>query len=396
MLSRAEVAKSCRGCVAWARRVYAALGLNLDARGFAVFDARGRELIARLPELGPAGDARRHQARSLLEAARLGDSAIAPAIEYTLAAARVEARYGSLLGVVIETDLTPAASPALSSVLRELPQTAAVIAAALLLLFLLLGYTRRLSTRLLALVDDVGADRDADDEIGELSRKLSELVERDRAQRGYLEQLPRILGHETLGPLGVVKMAIDELPEHDSHRESARRAIHSIEDLVEDLREATSLEQALKRGERIHVDLVEFVREYAAAYREANGTPLELELPAASQRFQIIERRVEQLLDKLLDNANDFSDGGVVTLALECNDDEATLRVTNSGSQLPPNTSSEQLFAPMSSWRKRTSERHLGLGLYVARIIAEQHGGRIRAWNTDAGCVVFEVSLRQS
>jgi K+-sensing histidine kinase KdpD len=50
----------------------------------------------------------------------------------------------------------------------------------------------------------------------------------------------------------------------------------------------------------------------------------------------------------------------------------------------------------MSSWRKRTSERHLGLGLYVARIIAEQHGGRIRAWNTDAGCVVFEVSLRQS
>ena len=55
--------------------------------------------------------------------------------------------------------------------------------------------------------------------------------------------------------------------------------------------------------------------------------------------------------------------------------------------------SAEQLFAPMWSGRKRTTERHLGLGLYVARVIAEHHGGAIRAWNTDDDHVIFEVTI---
>ena len=56
----------------------------------------------------------------------------------------------------------------------------------------------------------------------------------------------------------------------------------------------------------------------------------------------------------------------------------------------------EQLFAPMRSGRKRSRERHLGLGLYVARVIAEHHGGGIRAWNTDENRVVFEVTIRRA
>lgn len=385
------------------RKKWKTLGLELGSRQFAIFDARGRELISRgLTEntvdidasaTGEPVEPLREHALALVEAARLGALPVSPPPTASFAAARIEARDGALVGIAIERDASPPAVPALSSVLLELPTTAAVIAAALLLLFLLLRYTRRLSSRLLALIEDIGADRDADDEIGELSRRLSDLVERDRAQRGYLEQLPRILGHETLGPLGVVKMAIEELPEKDAHRESARRAIHSIEDLVEDLREATSLEDALRRGERIHIDLADFLREYAAAYCEASGMRLELDLPDTNPRVQVIERRLEQLLDKLLDNAADFSGDGPVSLGLETDSDAFRIRVENAGSQLPENASADQLFAPMSSWRKRTAQRHLGLGLYVARLIAEQHGGSIRAWNADAERVVFEVTL---
>jgi signal transduction histidine kinase len=371
------------------------LGLDLGTRRLAIFDARGRELMANLldPE-APDGELR-DRAKALLAASRLADAPVAPVANYTLATARVEAHGGGLIASVLEADPSAPPAPAFAAVLLELPATAAAIAAALLLLFLLLGYTRRLSTRLLALVDDVGADREADDEIGELSRRLSDFAERDRAQRGYLEQLPRILSHETLGPLGVVKMAIDELPEGGAHRESARRAIRSVEDLVEDLREATSLEEALTKGERVHVDLVEFLQEYASAYREAKDMPLELSLPDHSFRIQVIERRLDQLLDKLLDNARDFSRGAPVSLALEWREDAACIRVENQGSQLPPGISAEQLFSPMSSWRKRTAERHLGLGLYLARVIAEHHGGGIAAWNEGDDCVIFEVTLRR-
>ena len=130
--------------------------------------------------------------------------------------------------------------------------------------------------------------------------------------------------------------------------------------------------------------------------RDAHPGPLEVDLPAGPFHTRVIERRIEQLLDKLLDNAADFSDGSPVKLRMECEDGEATIRVENRGSQLPEGLAVEQLFAPMASGRKRTAERHLGLGLYVARVIAERHAGGIRAWNEAGQRVVFEVRLRSA
>jgi signal transduction histidine kinase len=46
----------------------------------------------------------------------------------------------------------------------------------------------------------------------------------------------------------------------------------------------------------------------------------------------------------------------------------------------------------MVSMRGGENTRHLGLGLYIAKLIAEGHGGSIRADNV-AGGVMFEVSL---
>jgi nitrogen-specific signal transduction histidine kinase len=51
-----------------------------------------------------------------------------------------------------------------------------------------------------------------------------------------------------------------------------------------------------------------------------------------------------------------------------------------------------QLFDSMVSVRADGSDKHLGLGLYVARLIAEGHGGRITAENADGG-VRFSLVL---
>ena len=51
-----------------------------------------------------------------------------------------------------------------------------------------------------------------------------------------------------------------------------------------------------------------------------------------------------------------------------------------------------QVFDSMVSVREDSSDRHLGLGLYVAKLIAEGHGGRITAENADGG-VRFSVIL---
>jgi signal transduction histidine kinase len=100
-----------------------------------------------------------------------------------------------------------------------------------------------------------------------------------------------------------------------------------------------------------------------------------------------------QMLDKLVENAADFAAAGTAIRISLGND--AILRVENQGAPLPDSIR-ESLFDSMVSLRGERSGAapHLGLGLYIARLIAEFHGGSLRAANLpgDAGAA-FEVVL---
>ena len=65
--------------------------------------------------------------------------------------------------------------------------------------------------------------------------------------------------------------------------------------------------------------------------------------------------------------------------------------VSNPGPPLPERMRT-QLFDSMVSVRERSSGRHLGLGLFIARMIAEGHRGSITAENVDGG-VAFRIEL---
>ena len=74
----------------------------------------------------------------------------------------------------------------------------------------------------------------------------------------------------------------------------------------------------------------------------------------------------------------------------------AKLSVTNRGPLLPPELEG-QLFESMVSARKRDGggEPHLGLGLFVARIIADFHDAKLAANNLPSGDgVCFSVAFR--
>jgi signal transduction histidine kinase len=74
---------------------------------------------------------------------------------------------------------------------------------------------------------------------------------------------------------------------------------------------------------------------------------------------------------------------------------DARLRVENQGPPLP-DAIRDSLFDSMVSLRSERSggAPHLGLGLYIARLIAEFHGGALRAENLPGGNgVAFEAGL---
>lgn len=272
---------------------------------------------------------------------------------------------------------------------------------------LVLWFATRLSSRIRRLRDEaenavdaqgritrLAAGSRAGDEIGDLSRSFSALLERLGQHHAYLESMSSRLSHELRTPIAVVRSSLENLraqPLQDEARvyiERAEAGLQRLSRILSRMSEATRLEQGLATMEREHFDLRDLVAECGNGYRTAYpGHAFELVLPPAPARVHGAGDLVAQLLDKLVANAVDFSAAAApIRIALVRHGDLAELSVTNRGPRLPAELQGH-LFESMVSGRKGDGggEPHLGLGLYVARMIAEFHGGSIRAENTAEG-----------
>jgi signal transduction histidine kinase len=201
------------------------------------------------------------------------------------------------------------------------------------------------------------------------------------------------LSHELRTPIAVVRSSLENLKLASTAEESrtylarAEEGLARLNTILQRMSEATQLEQALRTAERERYDLVALVRGCVEGYRLAYpGTPFALEAPDQTLEVQGSPDLAAQMLDKLVENAADFSPPGApVRLRLEARGRHAELAIENKGPLLPAEMRG-RLFDSMVSVREQRSATapHLGLGLYVARLIAEFHGGAIEAADTAA------------
>ena len=106
----------------------------------------------------------------------------------------------------------------------------------------------------------------------------------------------------------------------------------------------------------------------------------------------------DPIVFNLVDNAVKYTpDGGTITLSLEAVEDNAVLRVTDTGTGIP---AAELLHVFDRFYRvgKDRSSRTggSGLGLSICKMIAELHGGTITATSTPGNGSSFTVSLPTS
>jgi two-component system, OmpR family, sensor histidine kinase ChvG len=236
-------------------------------------------------------------------------------------------------------------------------------------------------------------ETEARDELGDLARGFSTLLSRLSEYTSYLRTLAGKLAHEIRTPLTIVRSSLDNL-EAEQVPESARtylaRARHGSERLnaiLLAMGAASRVEEAIGSAERVSFDLVPLLSSAVGAYRSAfPGRTFAAELPGETVIVNGAPDLIVQMLDKLIENAVDFSPAeSTITVRLLLPPQAAMIEVDNRGPPLPVPVEG-RLFE--SLWQSRTggdSRPHFGLGLYIVRLIAEFHGGEAAAMNLPDG-----------
>lgn len=251
---------------------------------------------------------------------------------------------------------------------------------------------------------------DAPDELGDLARSFARLLQVVGNYTDYLRTLASKLSHELNTPLAIVKSSLDNLEhalqanaalpaEAQPYLARARDGVARLGTLVRAMSEASRMERAIAAAEPEDVDLREVLRGCADAYRALAGNRrLDCVLPGDPVPLHGAPELIAQALDKLFDNALSFTPGdGWLRLSLAPLADGARIELANQGPPLPE-AMAGRLFDSLVSLRDKATPGdapHLGLGLYVVRLVAERHRGLAQARNLEDGSgVAFSLVLQ--
>jgi signal transduction histidine kinase len=235
-----------------------------------------------------------------------------------------------------------------------------------------------------------------------ISRQLfvSEMREREAIARqshndsrylAWLRQLAQFLRHEVRQPVAQINSSIEivELACADDDRlkpylASAALGTQHVWNLVERASQATDAEAFVRQAQPRWTDLSQLLADQIDAYRQTNsGVKFSLQQPTTARVFAD-PTLIKEAIGNLLSNAASFArEESTVEVALDVDGLRADIKVSNQGPSIEGDT--EELFGPFASTRAGPSSQHHGLGLYLVRLIAEQHGGAARICNLEDG-----------
>lgn len=222
----------------------------------------------------------------------------------------------------------------------------------------------------------------ARDEVGDLARSFSALLKRLNEYTEYLRTLAGKLSHELRTPLAIVRSSLENLESDreqiDTYMRRAREGTDRLQSILTAMSAATRTEEAIRHAQRTRFDLAELTRSMARAYADTfKSHRFNARAPDGPCMITGAPELIIQLLDKLIDNAIDFSSAdSMIELALERDGDALLLSVFNPGAPIAPEVRS-RLFDSMFQFRRDSrGQPHFGLGLHIVQLIAEFHGGQ--------------------
>jgi PAS domain S-box-containing protein len=241
---------------------------------------------------------------------------------------------------------------------------------------------------------DLTERRKADDE----RVRLAQAQEAIRLRDDFLS----IASHELRTPLTALQLQLRSIRVQvgaggnglADRVERAMRVGERMANLIEALLDVSRLATGKLKLTFEWLDLMDVAREIVERSRESAADSrctlsLEGHGPIEGRWDRL---RVEQVLTNLLSNAIKYASGKPIVVSVGRSDGEAVLQVRDSG----PGIAEEQLSRIFDRFERADSTGYyggMGLGLYVAREIAQAHGGKIVAGNLPGGGAAFTVRL---
>jgi signal transduction histidine kinase len=248
----------------------------------------------------------------------------------------------------------------------------------------------RMAVEILSRTAALAIERARTDEA--LRQREQQLRDDDRRKNEFLAAL----AHELRNPLAPLRTAIELLHVDDSATTRARvvplmgRQVDQLVRLVDDLLDVGRISRGSLELRREPVDLasiVELAIETSEPVVRAGGHTLSAELPDRPVSVDGDRVRLAQIVSNLLNNAARYTKaGGRITVRGVADGEHVHLSVRDTGIGLDP-TKSQELFelfgrGPGAAAYHRDG---LGVGLALARRLADMHGGSITASSQGPG-----------
>jgi two-component system, OmpR family, sensor histidine kinase ChvG len=228
------------------------------------------------------------------------------------------------------------------------------------------------------------------DEIGLLARAISDMTAALRQRIDAVESFAADVAHEIKNPLSSLRNAIDTLGRVEDPAlraqllEIARHDVRRIDRLVTEISDASRIDAELSRATFERVDLVALTRAVVGNREDRDqneGHSIRIEHAEPTVVVMGEPSQLERVVVNLLDNAVSFSPPRAeIAVTIKRRDNWVTLSVSDHGPGIPE-SQREEVFRRFHSLRPEGEDfgNHSGLGLAIARSIAEAHDGTLTA-----------------
>jgi len=243
-------------------------------------------------------------------------------------------------------------------------------------------------------------------ELRDLSHYLNQMAEKLQDQLKMRQTLLANVAHELARPLAGLQLGIESLRKGaiqdpdlaDDLLVNMGQTIQRLGSLIDDVTLAAQPENKPLELNRTALAIEPFIQGIAArfwAVAESRGIKLEVQLEAGIPSVYADEKRLNQIIGNLLDNAIKFSSGGsAVHISAECADENnIQILIHNGGAGILPEEV-EHLFEPFFQGDiGRRIKQGMGLGLAIAHQLTHAHGGNLELKNHPEGGTLAILTL---